>query len=184
MPLYSAAVRAEKSFVRLAEQGHGLLATPMVKPLATYKEQVEIYRNAFRPVGHHQTPQVVASLPIFVAANDAEAIETGDRLLAHYWKVWADASDSWNAKTSDSFPTYAGMGERLRSLPISGWRELGSAWFGSPERVADQIRAFHEQTGGVDGIIGQVDFGAVPLEVAERSLRLFIDEVLPRVADL
>jgi alkanesulfonate monooxygenase SsuD/methylene tetrahydromethanopterin reductase-like flavin-dependent oxidoreductase (luciferase family) len=184
IPLYSAAVRAEKSFVRLAEQGHGLLATPMVKPLETYREQVEIYRGAFRPAGHHTTPQVVASLPIFVAEDDREAVETGDRLLEHYWKVWVDAADSWNAKTSDSFPTYAGMGERLRSLPISKWREMGSAWFGSPERVADQIRAFHEQSGGVDGIIAQVDFGAVPVELAERSLRLLIDEVLPKVADL
>lgn len=184
IPLWSAAVRADKSFVRLGEQGHGLLATPMVKPLETFRDQIALYRDSFRPATPGATAQVVVSLPIFVAENDKEAVETGDRLLEHYWKVWADSTDSWNGTTSDSFPTYSQMGERLRSLPISAWREMGSAWFGSPERVADQIRAFHEESGGVEGVIAQVDFGSVPLEVAERSLRLFLDEVLPKVADL
>ncbi|GIG63059.1 luciferase [Longispora fulva] len=184
IPLWSAAVRTEKSFLRLAELGHGLLATPMFKPLDLFRQHSELYRGAYAAAGHARPGQIAAGLPVFVAESDKEAQEVGDRLFQHYLDAWVDAANSWNDVESGSFAGYTDMGKRLGSMTATQWREFGSAFFGSPERVIDQIRAFQENSGGVDGIIAQVDFGAVSGEVMERSVRLFIDEVVPAVSDL
>jgi len=123
-------------------------------------------------------------VPIFVAPTDQEAIEVGDRLFQHYLDTWIDAANSWNDKDSTSFPGYADMGKRLGSLTAAQWREQGSTFMGSPSRVAEQLRTFHEASGGFDGLIAQVDFGAAPGELMERSVRLFIDEVIGELSDL
>jgi alkanesulfonate monooxygenase SsuD/methylene tetrahydromethanopterin reductase-like flavin-dependent oxidoreductase (luciferase family) len=182
-PIWAAAVRNPRSFQRYGERGYGLLMTPVITPIDDVVAQVKLYRDAYRAAGHQGEPPVVASVPVFVADTDADAYEVGDALLARYFDVWVSAAESWNDVRSDAFPTYTGLGKTLRLLPASGWRERGTGIFGSPAQVADQIRAFHERT-GITGLIPQVDFGGVSGDVAERSLRLFIDKVIPEVVSL
>jgi alkanesulfonate monooxygenase SsuD/methylene tetrahydromethanopterin reductase-like flavin-dependent oxidoreductase (luciferase family) len=184
IPLWSAAVRSERSFVRLAELGHGLLATPMFKPVSEYRGHCELYRESYAGAGHATPSQVVTTIPMFVADTDAEAFETGDRLFQHYLDTWIDAANSWNGQQSDNFPGYADMGKRLGSYTAAQWREQGTMFAGSPQRVVDQIRRFHQESGGFDGLIAQIDFGAVAGPVMRRSVGLLIDEVLPQLTDL
>jgi alkanesulfonate monooxygenase SsuD/methylene tetrahydromethanopterin reductase-like flavin-dependent oxidoreductase (luciferase family) len=184
-PLWAAAVRADESFIRTGELGIGLLCTPMVSPHETVAEQIGIYRKAFAAAQHgpDRRSQAVASLPVFVSADDAEAQRLGDEYLTHYWKVWEDSATCWDGVSSKDYPSYSGMVNTLRKFTPAEWRKRGSGFFGSPQRVAEQIAAFHATT-GADGLIAQVDFGAVAGDVAERSLRLFIDEVAPLVREL
>ena len=184
IPLWSAAVRSERSFIRVAEWGHGLLATPMFKPLDLFRNHCAIYRDAYAKAGHGAPSSIVASLPVFVASTDAEAVEAGDRLFQHFVDVWVRAADSWNGVESDSFAGYADMGRRLASMSGKQWREFGSAIFGSPSTVVEKIKALHEGSGGFEGLVVQVDFGAMPGDTMERSARLFVDEVAPALADL
>ena len=57
----------------------------------------------------------------------------------------------------------------------------GAAWVGSPERIVDQIHAYRE-TVGFDVASMQVNFGHIPFDAAERSMRLFGEKVIPRFA--
>lgn len=184
IPLWSAAVRSERSFTRVAELGHGLMATPMFKPLDLFRAHSAIYRDAYAKAGHSTPSSVVASLPVFVAETDAEAVEAGDRLFQHFVDVWIRAADSWNGVESESFAGYSDMGKRLATMSATQWREFGSAIFGSPTTVVEKIKALHEGAGGFEGLVAQVDFGAMPGDTMERSLRLLVDEVAPALADL
>ncbi|HEX9344138.1 MAG TPA: hypothetical protein VF995_11055 [Actinomycetota bacterium] len=103
--------------------------------------------------------------------------------MTEYFRVWLDATESWNATRSKDYQSYTGMSYFLRGLTPTAWREAGSAMVGSPERIVDRLHEFQEAA-GLDTIFWQVDFGAVGGQLAERSLRLFIDKVLPKVSDL
>jgi alkanesulfonate monooxygenase SsuD/methylene tetrahydromethanopterin reductase-like flavin-dependent oxidoreductase (luciferase family) len=55
----------------------------------------------------------------------------------------------------------------------------GRAFIGSPDTVEQQIRRTFELFGDVEPSL-QMLFGNLPYDVAERSLRLFASEVMPR----
>ena len=60
----------------------------------------------------------------------------------------------------------------------------GSAFIGTPSDIAEMIRAFNERVGGLDSISLHFTPANMPVEAAERSLRLFSREVMPKVAAL
>jgi len=161
------------------------MITPTFTPNDVLRQQATSYREAFRAAHQGSTARsrVAASIPLFVADTDEEAYRVGDALMTEYFRVWLDATESWNATRSKDYQSYTGMSYFLRGLTPTAWREAGSAMVGSPERVIDRLHEFQEAA-GVDTILWQVDFGAACGEVAERSLRLFIDKVLPKVSDL
>jgi alkanesulfonate monooxygenase SsuD/methylene tetrahydromethanopterin reductase-like flavin-dependent oxidoreductase (luciferase family) len=70
------------------------------------------------------------------------------------------------------------MGAALSSLTAEAMRTIGTAIVGSPNEVVDGIQNLQEQL-GFDVLLCQVDFGAMPGHVAESSLRLLIEEVVP-----
>jgi alkanesulfonate monooxygenase SsuD/methylene tetrahydromethanopterin reductase-like flavin-dependent oxidoreductase (luciferase family) len=58
----------------------------------------------------------------------------------------------------------------------------GGAWVGSPEQLIDQIAGYQDAVGGFEIASMQVNFGHVPGNEAERSMRLFGEKVIPRFA--
>jgi alkanesulfonate monooxygenase SsuD/methylene tetrahydromethanopterin reductase-like flavin-dependent oxidoreductase (luciferase family) len=62
--------------------------------------------------------------------------------------------------------------------------ESGSAFIGSPAEIVEMIRSYNEKVGGIDSVSLHFTPGNMPVEVAERSLRLFSAEALPKLAAL
>ena len=60
----------------------------------------------------------------------------------------------------------------------------GAAWIGTPARILEAVRAYNEQVGGFEIASLQVNFNDVALADAEASMRLFGEEVLPRLPRL
>lgn len=179
-PVYIAAVKTEESFARIGRMGLGLLITP--SGLAMNGAQVQTYLDAFEPRDAAMpAPRVVASLPLLVAESDADARRAADPYLARYLQVWTSATDSWNSRASQDYPSYTGMSRFLRTLTPTDLRTTGSAIVGAPETVLRRVTEFVEQIGQVDTIVWQVDYGGMPYEPAARSLELFATEVLPKL---
>lgn len=183
-PVWGAAVRSRQSFAWLGEQGFNLLVTPALTALDEIRDHIDVYRESFldRHGASGHRPVVAASLPLYVADTDEEATRIGDPLLREYLDVWAESADAWTKTRSSDYQGYTGMAHAIRGMDVPTFRDTGGAVVGSPERVADRIAEINSVL-DVDCLLWQVDFGGVTGPVAERSLGLFIDKVLPTVAN-
>ncbi|MEU1630988.1 LLM class flavin-dependent oxidoreductase [Streptomyces sp. NPDC020096] len=180
-PVLVAAVRTPESFEWIGERGYGLLITP-TDPAADARH-VRLYRRAFEAHhGHSEArPRVVASLPLYVHDSAEEAARIADHHLERYLKVWTSATDAWDEAASPDYARYTGIGRYLRTLTAADLRAVGGAIVGTPDHVAARIREFDELIGGVDSILWQTDYGDMPYGTALASLRLFAEQVMPRV---
>lgn len=83
------------------------------------------------------------------------------------------------AKDSGDFGAAADM----RTASFKGLLEVGAAIVGSPATVRDQLLEFSRscRVGNLHAMLG---FGSMPHDLALRNIRLFTDEVAPRLRDL
>lgn len=184
-PMWGAAVRTPESFTWLGEEGLGLLITPLISP-HEFRDHLTLYRDAFQAAhaGSGLRPRIAASLPLVVADTDERAEEIAETYLRRYLDVWAGAVSPWDKRESSAYRGYSGFGWMLRGLRPAKLYTEGGAIVGSPATVIERIRAFNDHIGGVDQILWQIDFGAMPLPEARRTLELFCDKVLPEVKKL
>jgi alkanesulfonate monooxygenase SsuD/methylene tetrahydromethanopterin reductase-like flavin-dependent oxidoreductase (luciferase family) len=177
-PVWVTAVISKESFAWIGREGFKQLVTPGLGGIDTLQEYISIYRECFAENHPDQTSEVAISLPIYIHKTDREAIQRGDFYLQRYLDVWADAAQVWNTASSSDYAKYTGFGHALKADTPEAMRRRGSAIIGCPQRVVEQTLKLKEML-GVDTILWQIDFGAMPGEDARRSLDLFIDEVWP-----
>ncbi|GHF37425.1 LLM class flavin-dependent oxidoreductase [Streptomyces morookaense] len=183
-PVWGAAVRSRESFAWLAEQGFGLLVTPspLAKDLETTQDLVRLYLETFEDTheGTGMKPRVAISVPLLVADSDQEAMDTALPLLREYIDVMAEAAGSWSNTSSQDYPGYANL---RRSFDLVTDAELeygGTHVVGSPKAAVERIHWLRESL-NADVCLWNVDFGGQDGTVMQRSLRTFIDKVLPHV---
>ncbi len=182
-PVWVAASLAPESFRWIGEHGFDLMATFVLTERACLQELIAIYRAAFAGSAAAATrrSQVALSLPLYVAATDAEAWRDGDRHLARYLAVWEDGARAWAGLESRAYPGYTHMAEVIHASTPERLRRAGSAVFGCAGRVVEHLAWLREEL-GADEILWQIDFGAMPAAASRRTLHLFVDDVLPRLA--
>jgi alkanesulfonate monooxygenase SsuD/methylene tetrahydromethanopterin reductase-like flavin-dependent oxidoreductase (luciferase family) len=69
----------------------------------------------------------------------------------------------------------------LANAPIEQLTAEGYFFAGSPDTVAAQVADFHEAVGGFGNLLMMVQAGTMGYDLAVRSMRLFGQEVLPRL---
>jgi alkanesulfonate monooxygenase SsuD/methylene tetrahydromethanopterin reductase-like flavin-dependent oxidoreductase (luciferase family) len=75
------------------------------------------------------------------------------------------------------------MSDGFATSTSEALRQEGSAVIGSPASVIEQIRGLHAEL-APDVCLWGVDFGGQEGQTMRRSLKLFLDEVLPHVREL
>jgi len=182
-PVWVTAVRSRGSFAWIGERGFGLLITSPLSAPEQQADHVSIYLESYTPPANQPVarPRVAISLPLYIAPTDTMAIAEGDVFLRRYHHVWAEAADSWNSARSRDYSGYTGLSYAVRAATPYELRRIGSVIVGSPSRVVDAIHALADRL-PLDAILWQIDFGAMPSDQAHRTLRLFISDVLPRLA--
>jgi len=181
-PVWIAASLSPESFTWIGEQGFNLLATFVLTERRYLRELLALYRDAFARgvAGGRRPPEIALSVPLYVARDDGDARAAGDHFLRRYFAVWEDGAAAWRDVESPAYRGYSRMADVIRASTPERLRRAGGALIGCPERVADQIGWLGEEF-GVDQLLWQIDFGGMPRDAALTNLRLFIDEVLPRV---
>lgn len=181
-PVWAAAVQSPESFEWIARKGFGLLITPGLRGYASVAELVARYRRTFieEHAGTGAAPQVALSLPLVIADSDQEAVEASDLYLGRYLDAWRGAAAGWGARQSADYPTYSGLTWALAGESAKTVRDRVSAVVGSPDRAAEQVAYIREQL-DPDVILWQVDTGSQPLDQALRTVRLFAEQVRPKL---
>jgi alkanesulfonate monooxygenase SsuD/methylene tetrahydromethanopterin reductase-like flavin-dependent oxidoreductase (luciferase family) len=75
------------------------------------------------------------------------------------------------------------MAEKVRQETFETQVQHNAAFVGTPDRIVKQLKAYDEEIGGCDHISMQVNFNDMPYDVAERSVRLFGEAVIPQFAE-
>jgi len=169
-----------------ANAGLGMLMTNQ-KSWEEYREDVRGF-NAVR-AGHGWEP-VQPTVVVHVACFDTEAeawdvmlrhtIEAQDSVQRHYgWK------DVERLRGTKGYEQYAQFGEILqrKTLAEVGERAARPQAWGTPEMVLATLQQVQRMT-SAEELIVNFRFGAMPAATAERSMRLFAAEVLPKLHDL
>ncbi len=80
---------------------------------------------------------------------------------------------------SDNYPGYDKIIEMLSKETFESQVEKYAAWVGTPERLNDAIAEYLALIGLFEVASLQINFNTIPVEEAERSMRLFAEKVIP-----
>jgi alkanesulfonate monooxygenase SsuD/methylene tetrahydromethanopterin reductase-like flavin-dependent oxidoreductase (luciferase family) len=116
---------------------------------------------------------------MYCAPADRAAHDTARPLLNTYFQRLATAASAWDTIASKDYKGYPELIARLKRQNFEGLVASGAAWVGLPETIRDTIQRFVDAVEGVDSASLQVLNGPTSEADAERSSRLFADQVMP-----
>ena len=179
-PIWTAATNTDESFVKAGERGDFVMAIPLVS--SRMVELLGLYREAWRRAGHPGAGKVMLAFHMFCHPDQDEAERIAREPLNLYLRAILDSARPWvEGVSSKDYPGYAKMYAALEKESFETQVTSGAAWVGAPERVVEQIEAYRAVV-DFEAASMQVNFGHVPFDAAERSMRLFGEKVIPRFA--
>ena len=114
-----------------------------------------------------------------------EAMAAGLGPCNQHLKGLADAAKEWltGASTKD-YPGYDKLMAHVLADSAEKQVAAGSAFIGTPADIAEMLRSYNDRVGGIDSVSLHFTPGNMAVDQAERSLRLFSREALPKLAGL
>ena len=144
------------------------------------RAKVDLYRRSLQEGGHAEAT-VRECLDWLAVTQMVHVAETDEQA----WSEVDDAIDAFLAYAPPPKATDAddpkGAGDWTKTTGVSRDREgfiRQAVTVGSPDTVAAKLQAFADN--GVPHVRTMFSFGHAPRELVDRSIELFIDEVMPR----
>ena len=182
-PFWVAALASPESFTGAGAAGHSIMAIPLAG--GQMKELIALYREAWQRAGHPGRGRVMLAFHMFCAETEAEAVRVARAPLNGYLRTLVAAASDWTqGLNSKDYPNYDKIIAGLAKETFESQVEKGAAWIGTPDRIVGQVRAYQALVGGFESASMQVNFNLVSRADAERSMRLFAKEVMPKVGRL
>src|ERR1700733_10344448 len=179
-PFYVAALATKESFERAGAAGHGIMAIPMAGGAMT--ELIGIYREAWRRAGHPGRGAAMLAFHMFCHADQTKAEQIAREPLNRYLRSLVTAASDW--MTGESSADYPGYDKIIATLSRDTFEtqvEKCAAWIGTPQRILDTVATYRAQIGDFEIASLQVNFNDITLADAQSSMRVFGEEVLPRM---
>jgi alkanesulfonate monooxygenase SsuD/methylene tetrahydromethanopterin reductase-like flavin-dependent oxidoreductase (luciferase family) len=183
-PFWIAATNTPQTFAFAGTQGCNVMAIPL-EP-TNMRELIGIYREAWKRAGHPGHGHVMNTFFMCCMENRDAAMEIGCKHSNEHLKGLADSAREWvsGAASTKDYPGYDKLIEHVSKDTAERQVRDGSAFIGTPADIVEMIRAYNEKVGGIDSVSLHFTPGNMAVEDAERSIRLFCREVMPKVAGL
>ena len=180
-PFWIAATTTPETFAFAGKHGCRLMGIPLEPD--RMRGLISTYREAWRAAGHPGSGHVMNTFFMCCMPTRAEAMDVGLGPCNGHLRGLADASREWltGASTKD-YPGYDKMIAQVTSDTAESQVEKGSAWIGTPADIIEMIDAYNSKVGGIDSASLHFTPSNMPVEQAERSLRLFSREVMPQAS--
>jgi alkanesulfonate monooxygenase SsuD/methylene tetrahydromethanopterin reductase-like flavin-dependent oxidoreductase (luciferase family) len=139
------------------------------------------YRAARRAAGHPGDGNVYIRMPVYVAATAAQALsEPEESTLRSYRRLAENMAASVGAAGTTASEERAQRAERLSHVTYDDLLRDRVA-YGTPDMVVDRLRQLRDEL-GLSGVIAESNVGGrIPLERVLTSIRLYAEEVAPRL---
>jgi alkanesulfonate monooxygenase SsuD/methylene tetrahydromethanopterin reductase-like flavin-dependent oxidoreductase (luciferase family) len=179
-PVLVAAAFTPASCENAGRNGYGLLLVPSIVPREHAQAMLRIYRDARAAAGHDPDGgEVHMSYNAYIAPDGDQARDAGRRHAEHYSVALADAVASWGRTRSSAYAGYERLAQVAQAGDYLQQVAENKALGGTPDEVAAQLEVIREWYGDVTVSL-QLSTGTATFEEAERSLRLFAEQVMPR----
>jgi alkanesulfonate monooxygenase SsuD/methylene tetrahydromethanopterin reductase-like flavin-dependent oxidoreductase (luciferase family) len=179
---YIAATLTPETFEYAGRNGHALMAIPLGGN--RMRELLTIYRKAWRDSGRPGDGEVMIAFHMFCHADGAKAREISVRPIEDYFAAIAGATREWTeGLTSKDYQLYPDTMKKVAVATLPSQIESGGAWVGSPAEIDGIIERLVDRIGPFEHASLQINFGELPFEEAQRSMRLFAAEVMPKWRD-
>jgi alkanesulfonate monooxygenase SsuD/methylene tetrahydromethanopterin reductase-like flavin-dependent oxidoreductase (luciferase family) len=142
---------------------------------------LDAYRAALRAAGHAGDGNVYLRIPVYVAATVARAhAEPEESTMRSYRRLAENFASSVGAAGTTGSEERAERAERLSQLTYDDVLRDRVA-YGTPDMVVDRLRHLRDEL-GVSGVVMESNVGGrIPLERVLHSIRLYAQEVAPRL---
>jgi alkanesulfonate monooxygenase SsuD/methylene tetrahydromethanopterin reductase-like flavin-dependent oxidoreductase (luciferase family) len=181
--LYSVGMTPE-SALHAAELGATLLCF-VTAPIEQMKPLIDGYRGRFQEVqGRAAPPEVLVDFA-YLNEDAAEAARVGREYAGRYYEsvVSHYNFDGTHFAKTKGYEAYAEGAAAIRDAGLEAAADAyvaPQAGIGTPEQVIEKFRHRREVIGATSAMVCFL-YGAMPYEMAGRSVRLFSTEVMPEL---
>jgi alkanesulfonate monooxygenase SsuD/methylene tetrahydromethanopterin reductase-like flavin-dependent oxidoreductase (luciferase family) len=177
------AANSPETAVFAGEQGYSVFVASPINPGAKLPEQVELYRQALRAVGHPKNREDVAiAFPVYVADGAAQVRHEVEASFLNYFRA---ISHQARLGERDSSPAYAYLREIRQRVEKITWEQIEPvALYGSPTACIGKIQEAYAQCRMDQLICWFNPGGLIPHRHVLISMRRFAEEVMPVVRSL
>lgn len=178
-PFWVAALSSKESFEFAGRNGHYIMGIPMGGGLMT--ELIGTYREEWKSAGYPGEGKIMLSFSMCADEDAAAARDAFRPPLNAYLDRLVDAASGWlNGASTKDYKGYDKIIASLKDDDFDKQMERGICWAGSPAEIADMIADFNRQIGGFDIASLHVMPHVMEASVAEKSMRLFSERVMPK----
>jgi alkanesulfonate monooxygenase SsuD/methylene tetrahydromethanopterin reductase-like flavin-dependent oxidoreductase (luciferase family) len=181
---YASAVSPDSAEI-MAKLGFGVLMV-MQNEWPKAAEDIARYREIATTAGHTPRPPIILTNVCCAESRD----EAHDRAFRYLGQKWQSIDDHYHfsdghlstVKGYESYgkmaKTYAKIGESAETRQKATDFYVSIQIVGTPQDCLDKLAELQRLT-GLDHLVTEYSFGAMPHEEAEVNMRLFADRVLP-----
>jgi alkanesulfonate monooxygenase SsuD/methylene tetrahydromethanopterin reductase-like flavin-dependent oxidoreductase (luciferase family) len=165
LPLYVAILRREAAY-HVGRQGKGLMSVPYAA--IDRFEEIGALVAEFRR-GRREASETAVPLPSSL----------GDNIVCLHTHV-AETDAEARRIAAGAFDLYVETRLYAKRMTYDDILKSGICLFGSVDTVAEKLATLADM--GIDHVMALQNFGGLPAPEVERSMRMMIDEVMPKVA--
>ncbi|SRR6266542_2076845 len=179
-PLWTAAVSPD-TYTAAAKRGLKILTAPSFTPWDILRKNFDAYRTTWRDVhGTDAGADICVNKIVHVADSSKQAREDLREPIHWFFQTQAGLIADAEGVPPEQYKFYRRVRENL--LALSDEKALEQAAIcGDAEEVTDKIRQ-HQEALGITYLMGSFNRGGVPHDRVVKSMRLFGEKVLPRLA--
>ncbi|HUJ76169.1 MAG TPA: LLM class flavin-dependent oxidoreductase [bacterium] len=182
---YAAAVSPESSRV-MAELGIGILIIPQ-KPWPDVAQELEAYRQVYRQVNAMEAPPPIAAGWTFCDESADRAHELAHRYIGGYYQSVLEHYEmaAGHFKQTKGYEYYGQMTDHLSKYGTPAMMDffVSLQTWGTPQQCLEKILDTRKRVGN-ESFVGVFSYAGMPMEEAERNMRLFASAVLPELKAL
>lgn len=167
-PPFWIAANGDRAIRRAARLGDAWIIAPH-SPIPVIKRQLEVYRQARQAAGLGPPAAVPIHREVYVAPTEREAWEHAEKYIGPKYEAYRQWGQDRALPADDRF--------------YEDFKTLAKDRFiiGTPESVREQVERFRAEL-GITHLLIRSEPPGMPAELAERSLRLLGEKVIPYLA--
>jgi alkanesulfonate monooxygenase SsuD/methylene tetrahydromethanopterin reductase-like flavin-dependent oxidoreductase (luciferase family) len=180
---------SEASIRTMAERGLHPLTTPN-KTIESYNTEIKLLDEIRAENGYGPANRPILQVPLLCAESEQEAKEGAEQYIREYvdsiLRAYELGTDNFGkGKGYEQYKKGSdfGDGSYQNALETLTTKFLADGIIGTPEQCAEKVVAHHELIEPSE-LVCVCGTGSIPADKTEKSMRLYAEEVLPRVAHL